>query len=79
MGDMNKKRQAHKETLDYVSRIQGQIETLKTYVATEPNYRCSVCKLTYKSKVWAQKCEKWCISHQSCNLKITAHSLQVQN
>lgn len=39
-------------------------------------YECSVCKLKYDEKAWADKCEKWCTEHQSCNLDIIKHSRQ---
>ena len=37
-------------------------------------YKCEECKLKYKEKKWAEKCEKWCKENKSCNLKITKHA-----
>ena len=39
-----------------------------------PVYQCPECKLHYKEKEWAEKCEAWCREHKSCNLEITAHA-----
>lgn len=39
-------------------------------------YQCSECKLLYKEKEWAEKCEVWCKKHKSCNLEIIKHSLK---
>lgn len=40
-------------------------------------YQCPVCKLWYKEKRWAKKCEKWCKKHKSCNLRITKNSIKL--
>ncbi len=37
-------------------------------------YACPICKLKYKEKEWAKKCEAWCNEHQSCNLDIIKHA-----
>ena len=39
-------------------------------------YRCDECNLLYRSKLDAQKCEDWCKSNKSCNLKITKNALK---
>ncbi len=39
-------------------------------------YKCNECRLGYKEKKWAEKCEAWCKKHKSCNLGITSHSLK---
>ncbi len=33
-------------------------------------YQCDACKLFYKDKSLAEKCENWCKLHHSCNLEI---------
>ena len=38
------------------------------------SYQCDECGLHYISKQWAEKCEKWCKEHHSCNLEITSHA-----
>ncbi|MEM1574500.1 MAG: hypothetical protein QW755_00220 [Nitrososphaerota archaeon] len=37
-------------------------------------YICEECKLKYKEKIWAEKCEEWCRKYKSCNLEITKHA-----
>ncbi len=39
-------------------------------------YECEECRLLYEDKRWAEKCEKWCKKHKSCNLNITKHSIK---
>jgi len=31
---------------------------------------CEECKLAYKEKEIAKKCQEWCSEHKSCNLEI---------
>lgn len=38
-------------------------------------YQCEECRLIYKDKGWADKCEKWCRENRSCNLNIVKHSI----
>ena len=42
-------------------------------------YQCGDCKLIYKDDKWAEKCEKWCLVHHTCNLAITNHKLSMEN
>jgi hypothetical protein len=37
-------------------------------------YECPECKLKYKDKEWAEKCEEWCKTYKSCNLDIITHA-----
>ena len=37
---------------------------------------CEECGLRYKNKMWAERCEKWCKEHKSCNLEITRHAVK---
>jgi hypothetical protein len=39
-------------------------------------YVCEECKLQYREKYWAEKCEEWCKKHKSCNLEITKHAIK---
>jgi hypothetical protein len=39
-------------------------------------YVCEACKFRYKDKSWAEKCQKWCEAHNSCNLEITKHAIK---
>jgi len=41
-------------------------------------FQCEECKLHYQEKNWAEKCEAWCKQHNSCNLKITKHSIEAE-
>ena len=38
-------------------------------------YVCEECGFAYEQKEWAEKCQRWCREHQSCNLEITQHSV----
>jgi hypothetical protein len=40
---------------------------------------CEECKLKYKDKEWAEKCESWCKKYKSCNLEITKHAVNDAN
>jgi len=42
-------------------------------------YICEICDLSYEDKEWAKKCENWCRKNDSCNLKITSHSLESES
>lgn len=42
------------------------------------NYLCTECRLSYKERLWAKKCEAWCKEHQSCNLEITKHAIKTR-
>ena len=39
-------------------------------------YQCEICKLFYKNKILAKKCESWCKENKSCNLNIIKHSVK---
>jgi len=40
-------------------------------------YQCIICKLWYKNKNFAKKCEIWCKKNKSCNLEIIKHSVKI--
>jgi predicted ATP-dependent serine protease len=40
-------------------------------------YQCQECGFYYQEREWAQKCEKWCKEHKSCNLEIIKHSTKL--
>jgi len=42
----------------------------------EKYYQCKICKLKYKEKHLAEKCQDWCIKHNSCNLEIIKKSVE---
>ena len=42
----------------------------------EEYYQCKECKLIYKEREWAEKCEEWCKKYKSCNLEITKHAVK---
>ena len=37
-------------------------------------FQCGECKMFFKDKGWAEKCEAWCKVHKSCNLEIIKHA-----
>ncbi len=39
-------------------------------------FQCGVCKLHYRNKDDADKCEKWCSQNNSCNLEIARNSIE---
>jgi len=41
-------------------------------------YVCEECGFAYEQKEWAEKCQKWCRQHQSCNLEITQHGAPLE-
>lgn len=36
---------------------------------------CPKCGYLYKEEGWADKCEDWCMEHNSCNLEIIKHGI----
>ena len=42
-------------------------------------YQCEDCKLFYKDKKWAEKCEEWCMTNHTCNIAITKYKLDNKN
>ncbi len=40
------------------------------------SFLCTLCKFTYKTKKWAEKCEAWCRTYKSCNVDITKHAVR---
>ncbi|MBI2672848.1 hypothetical protein HYX19_01170 [Candidatus Woesearchaeota archaeon] len=40
-------------------------------------YQCGICKFYYKEERLAKKCQNWCKEHNSCNIKITKHAVQL--
>ena len=39
-------------------------------------FECKECNMFYKEKELAEKCEKWCKEHKSCNLEIIKHAIK---
>lgn len=39
-------------------------------------YQCEECGLVYTDKEIAERCQKWCVEHKSCNLDIIKHAVQ---
>lgn len=42
----------------------------------QKHFYCEVCKLVYKERIWAEKCEEWCKHNSTCNIEITRHSIK---
>jgi len=43
----------------------------------EKYYQCEACKMYYKDRKIAEKCEKWCKEKNSCNLEIIEHAVEL--
>ncbi len=41
-------------------------------------YVCEECGFAYEQKKWAEKCQRWCRKHQSCNLEIMQHGVPLE-
>ena len=39
-------------------------------------FQCEECKLTYRDRETAEKCQAWCREHNSCNLEIIKDAVQ---
>ena len=46
---------------------------------TEKLYVCEECGMAYRERKWAEKCERWCREHQSCNLEFTRYAVPLPN
>lgn len=42
-------------------------------------YKCKECRMIYKNKSLAEKCEAWCKKYKSCNINIIKHSVKMKN
>ena len=40
-------------------------------------FECEECKFVYKDRGLAEKCERHCEKHHSCNLEITRHAIKI--
>ncbi|NIQ06016.1 MAG: hypothetical protein GWO20_09915 [Candidatus Korarchaeota archaeon] len=40
-------------------------------------FSCEECGFTYETEELARKCEQWCSEHNSCNMEITSHAIEV--
>jgi hypothetical protein len=38
-------------------------------------YTCTICEMQFKEKGWAEKCQNWCKTENSCNEGITKHAI----
>jgi hypothetical protein len=41
-------------------------------------FRCEECNMYYSEKELAEKCEKWCAEHHSCNLEIIRNAIDIE-
>ena len=39
-------------------------------------FRCNECKLFYKNKEWAKKCESFCKKYHACNTEIIVYAIR---
>lgn len=42
-------------------------------------YECEECRLQYKEREIAKKCESWCKKHHTCNTEIIKHAIRKDN
>ena len=40
-------------------------------------FKCLKCSFLYKDKKLAEKCENWCMNHNSCNIEIAKHAIKI--
>jgi len=40
-------------------------------------FTCKECGFLYKEKSLAEKCEKWCKEHHSCNISIAKYAVKL--
>ena len=40
-------------------------------------FQCNECKLFYKNRNIAEKCENWCKEHNSCKLEIIKNNVEI--
>jgi len=49
---------------------------IRNHIASKQIYfKCKECGLFYKERIWAVKCEEWCLANKSCNLEIIKHAV----
>jgi len=41
-------------------------------------YKCKVCLHKYRDKKLAQRCGIWCVVHDSCNLEVIKHAVNLK-
>jgi predicted ATP-dependent serine protease len=51
---------------------------LRTYTR-RTLYECPECGLHYTSLQTAKQCDRWCKEHNSCNLEITNHAVELES
>ncbi len=39
-------------------------------------FRCEECGLHYYERAIAERCERWCRQHGTCNIEITAEAME---
>ncbi len=39
-------------------------------------FTCGECGFSYAEERWAEKCERWCKEHKSCNLEIIKYAVK---
>ncbi len=37
-------------------------------------FECEECRMLYKERELAKKCQDWCSKHHSCNIEIIRHA-----
>jgi hypothetical protein len=39
-------------------------------------FQCSECKMLFRERIWAEKCEAWCRKNHTCHIEIIKHAVQ---
>ena len=50
--------------------------TCLSYYTESAIYKCTICEMSFEDKKWADKCQHWCESLDSCNAEITKHAIK---
>lgn len=56
-------------------KVRGHLGDVTPSASEESLFTCPECSLQYREKAWAEKCERWCREHKSCNLDIIKHAV----
>jgi hypothetical protein len=45
---------------------------------TKDLFQCQECRMLFREKAWAEKCEAWCAKHHTCNIEIIKHAVKLE-
>ena len=61
-----------------MNKLNNLIGSRKVRKEKKTLYVCEECGFAYEQKKWAEKCQRWCHKHQSCNLEIMQHGVPLE-